>query len=436
MVENYESWGRYPKIKAVGVEKIFYRNEIPDLSSFTKKILPRGLGRSYGDSCLIDKGFLLDDTGMNHLIDFNKSTGIIRCEAGFSMEECLDLMVPYGWFPAATPGTKFITIAGALANDVHGKNHHRNGTFGCHVKRFELMRSDGERLVCSNDENIDLFKATIGGLGLTGLITWVEFKTQPCKGAFIYMESIKFNSLEEFFEINEESDKEFDYTVSWVDCTAQGGNMGRGLYSRGIHADPAFHKIPEEPAPSALPFLFDAPFINSTSVNIFNMLYFNKQLNKTEKSVVHYNPFFYPLDAVQNWNKAYGKNGFLQYQFVVPFENCLNTIKSVLVEVAKSGLSSFLTVLKTFGDIESPGMLSFPQPGVTMAIDFRMEGNKTLSTCRILDVIIRAAGGRLYPAKDARMNGEDFRNFYPNWKEFSEFIDPKFTSAFWERVMR
>jgi FAD/FMN-containing dehydrogenase len=435
-LSNYGSWGRYPVYEPSEVVKLFWRNEIPDLGNFEKSILPYGYGKSYGDSCQNDSAVLIDTKGLNKYIQFDRETGIIRCESGVTLAEILDFVVPQGWFLSSTPGTKYISVGGALANDVHGKNHHRSGTFGCHVTQFELLRSSGERLICSPTENIELFKATIGGLGLTGLVTWVEFKLQKCPSAFFAMEAIKFDNLEEFFVINSESDKDFDYTVSWVDCSAQGGSLGRGIYNRGNHADPKDHQLPKLPKQKQINFPFDAPFINYASVLAFNMMYFNKQNQKKEKQIVHYDPFFYPLDAVLNWNKAYGKNGFLQYQFVVPFGNDYNTIHKILTIVSESGMSSFLTVLKTFGYVQSPGMLSFPRPGVTMAIDFRYNGNKTLDKLKQLDAVVKDAGGVLYPAKDARMSGEDFRVFYPQWEEFSKYIDPKFSSSFWRRVMQ
>ena len=434
VIDNYESWGRYPKLKPNKVIPLFWRSELPDLNQLDKNVLAYGLGKSYGDSCLNDGGILLDTKGLNKFISFDEKKGLLKCESGVTLAAILDFFVPKGWFLASTPGTKYITVGGAIANDVHGKNHHKAGTFGCHVTQFELLRSSGERLICSPAENSELFHATIGGLGLTGLITWVEFKLKPCPSAFFAMESIKFDSLDEFFEINADSENDFDYTVSWVDCTASGGNLGRGLFNRGNHADPKDYELPPLPKGNPKNFPFDAPFINSCSVNCFNILYYNKQLEKKEKHLIHFDPFFYPLDAVQHWNKAYGKNGFLQYQFVVPMESDSKTIRRILKKVSESGLSSFLTVLKKFGDVKSPGMLSFPRPGVTMAIDFRFSGNRTLKFCDELDEIVKAAGGVLYPAKDARMKAVDFQSFYPQWTEFAKYIDPKFSSSFWRRV--
>ncbi|ROL61539.1 FAD-binding oxidoreductase [Bacteroidetes/Chlorobi group bacterium ChocPot_Mid] len=435
ILNKYESWGRFPRSEPREVVNLFWRNEIPDLNQFSSSVLAYAYGKSYGDSCQNDGGILLDTKGLSRLISWDRKKGIIRCESGVTLAEILDFAVPQGWFLASTPGTKYISVGGALANDVHGKNHHKNGTFGCHVIKFELIRSNGERLICSEDENYELFCATIGGLGLTGLITWVEFKLQPCPSSFFAIESIKFDSLEEFFEINEESEV-FDYTVSWVDTTATGSKLGRGIYNRGNHANPKLYKLPDLPKPKQIPLPIEAPFINSCTVNVFNMLYYNKQMNKVEKQIVHYDPFFYPLDAVVGWNRAYGKNGFIQYQFVVPFERGKETIQKILRKVSDSGMSSFLTVLKTFGYVKSPGMLSFPRPGITMAVDFRYDGQQVLDKLKELDVLVREAGGVIYPAKDSRMSSDDFQRFYPNWKEFSEFIDPKFSSSFWRRVTK
>ncbi len=435
-ITAYESWGRYPKLYPSEVERIFWRDELPDLSKYNKPVLPYAYGKSYGDSCLNENGILLDVKGLNKLISFDQKNGIIKCEAGVTLAEVLDFAIPREWFPASTPGTKHISVGGALANDVHGKNHHKSGTFGRHVVSFELVRSSGERLICSREQNEELFKATIGGLGLTGLITWVEFKLQSCPSAFLEMESEKFDSLEEFFEINEYSEKRFDYTVAWVDTTASSSRLGRGIYNRGNHASPEKHNLPKPPKPKQIPMPIEAPFINHCSTLAFNTMYFNIQMYKTIDQIIHYDPFFYPLDAVANWNLAYGKNGFIQYQFVVPFEKGAEAIKLILEKIAASGMSSFLTVLKTFGDVKSPGTMSFPRPGITLAVDFRYDGEKTLKKLLELDEVVRGAGGVIYPAKDARMLAEDFKIFYPQWKEFSDYIDPKFSSSFWRRVTK
>lgn len=434
MVKIYESWGRYPKVEPASVRRINWLDEIPDLDSLNSKVLPYGLGRSYGDTCLLQDGMLLDMRGLNRFIEIDFKNGEIEAQAGVTLDDILRLSVPNGWFLSVTPGTKYVTLGGAIANDVHGKNHHKMGTFGCHVISFDLLRSDGQIIHCSKKENYGLFSATIGGLGLTGLILRVRIKLIRCSSSILDVVNVKFNNLTEFFDINEDLESAYNYTVSWVDCTASGSNLGRGIYSAGnFKAHPIANEKSKSKSPS---FPFDAPFINAVTVFAFNVLYFNKQIEKRVQSVMHYEPFFYPLDAVSGWNKAYGKHGFLQYQFVVPLDNARRAIEEILREVSKSGLSSFLTVLKTFGDIKSPGMLSFPRKGVTMAIDFRMNGERTLRHLTKLDDIVKSYGGVLYPAKDARMAGSDFRLFYPEWSRFAEFMDSKFTSHFLERVTK
>lgn len=435
MIETYQSWGRYPKAIHKDVKKVHWISELPDFNQIEGSFLPVGLLKSYGDSCLNIENTLIDMTGAHRFIDFNEQDGIITCEAGTTLAEILDFALPHGWFLASTPGTKYITVGGAIANDVHGKNHHKGGTFGCHLLEFELVRSDGKRYLCSKEQNIDLFNATIGGLGLTGIITWARFKLQKCPSPFIVMESIKFDSLEEFFEINDESEKNYDYTVSWIDTTATGANLGRGLYNRGNHADPNEYELPSSiKSKSPIPFPIDYPFINNLTVNIFNILYYNKQPYKKIKQIIHYDPFFYPLDAINNWNRAYGKNGFLQYQFVVPFGKDLSTIKKIIQIISESGLSSFLTVLKTFGNVKSPGLMSFPREGITMAVDFRLT-RKTLDVLNECDKVVRSAGGVIYPAKDARMSSENFKAFYPQWETLANLKDPKILSSFWRRVV-
>jgi len=378
---------------------------------------------------------LLETTGLNRFIAFDQKAGILRCEAGVSLDDILKLIVPKGWFLPTTPGTKFITVGGAIANDIHGKNHHVAGTFGCHVKAFELLRSDGSRLKCTSRTNTDLFKATIGGLGLTGLITWAEFRLKKINNAWIEMESIKFEGIEEFLELSNESDSDWEYTVSWIDCVAQGSSMGRGIFMRGNHSPASIlsRKVHGDPKLTT-PFNCPNIMLNSFSIKAFNTVYYGKQRNKCSRSRVHYDPFFYPLDAVNDWNRIYGNRGFFQYQFVIPFNNGQETMEEILRRITASKQGSFLAVIKTFGEKKSPGMLSFPRPGITLALDFPNRGESTLNLFTELDGIVDAAGGLLYPAKDARMSAEFFQKGYPQWEDFSSFVDPKFSSSFWRRV--
>lgn len=425
------SWGNFPQAEQK-VRRINWSGEVVLGDEGT--LLPYGYGRSYGDSCLNDGGTLLDVTGLERFIGFDPESGVVRAEAGVSLEQLLVFCVPRGWFLPVTPGTKYVSLGGAVANDIHGKNHHRAGTFGRHVRAFELLRSDGSRLVCSPTQNPELFAATIGGLGLTGLISWVELTLRPINSSLIDSESIKFANVDEFFDISAQTDEKFEYTVAWVDCTAQGKNLGRGLYMCGNHAQEPGPLEPSPPPRLAAPFNAPDFALNRWTIGAFNTLYYGKQRRKTVEKKAHYEGFFYPLDAVGAWNRIYGARGFLQYQFVLPYTGDAGVTKEIFSRIAASKLGSFLAVLKMFGDLPSPGLLSFPQPGVTLALDFPNEGARTFALLEDLDGLIRDHGGRVYPAKDARMSAESFGTFYPQWREFERYIDPQFSSSFWRRV--
>lgn len=434
-MKNYESWGRYPKIEK---DKQDIYHVYSDSFSFPKLenddeplFLAYAEGRSYGDVCLNENGVLLDTQHLDHFINYDKEKGILRCEAGVTFETILQLIIPHNWFLPVTPGTKYISVGGAIANDVHGKNHHKEGTFGRHVLKFELLRSNGERLICSPTENVELFNATIGGLGLTGLINWVEFSLKKITGTQIEQETIRFNNLNEFYKLSDESNENWEYTVAWIDCLAAGDELGRGLFMRGNHsASNTKHKFKT----SKLSIPFDAPafLLNKYTVTAFNSLYFKKPLKQF--STIDYDPFFYPLDAILNWNKLYGRKGFMQYQCVIPHEHKEKAMTEMLSLISASGQASFLSVLKEFGDIKSPGLLSFPRPGITLALDFANRGQKTLELLNELDIITLKYAGSVYPAKDARMSAESFAKYYPNLKEFEKHIDPHFSSNFKRRI--
>lgn len=427
------SWGRYPRPVNQRTLRIRSLGEPLNWGANQEKLLPYGLGRSYGDSCLNDGNFVIPMSGFDHFISFDNSTGIVRAEAGVSLASILETFVPRGWFLPVSPGTKFVTLGGAIANDIHGKNHHVAGTFGRHVVRFELLRSTGERLVCSPTENAGLFNATIAGLGLTGLITWVDLKLIPIKSPYLDTETIKFRNLDEFFDLSQENDSRFEYSVSWVDCTTEGAGLGRGLFMAGNFSEST---KPGKRPNLSIPFPCEAPgwLLNSLFMKSFNTLYYNKQFNRVVKGLTHYEPFFYPLDAILNWNRMYGKCGFFQYQLVVPFDSDRGIIKEIFARITRSKRASFLAVLKTFGDIASPGMLSFPRKGVTLALDFPNDGKPTLDLMTELDNVVFQAGGALYAAKDARMSPQSFALSYPHVNEFKKFIDPGFSSSFWRRV--
>ena len=430
--KRYESWGRYPVAPPHEVIALQSRDQVSSAFNGKGPVLAYGLGRSYGDVCLNEDGVLLDTAGLDRILAFDTERGLLRCEAGVSLEDILNVIVSKGWFLPVTPGTKFVTIGGAIANDVHGKNHHRVGTFGRHLTQLELVRSNGERQVCSPTENPDLFRATVGGLGLTGLITWAEFELQPVDGPGIEVDFLRFGSLEEFFDLSEESSASYEHTVAWVDCMVGGSDVGRGVFIRGNTAPP--EGVPLAPS-RTFTFPLDAPtwMLNRLSVRCFNSLFYWVRPSRVERRLTHYEPFFYPLDKINRWNRLYGKRGFVQYQFVVPMDGGQEAVREVLTRVANSGRGSFLAVLKVFGDLSSPGLLSFPRPGLTLTLDFPVH-RKTFALLDTLDRVVLGAGGSLYPAKDARMSGESFRRSFPQWEEFASHIDPAFSSSFWRRV--
>jgi FAD/FMN-containing dehydrogenase len=431
-----ESWGRYPKVRHSDYRSVYWREEVPDLGAIEGTILPIGYRRSYGDSCLNDGGTVIDTSLMRRFLAFDDKLGVIRCEAGVSLEDVLALIVPRGWSIPVSPGTKYVSVAGAIANDVHGKNHHAKGTFGCHVTQFELLRSNGEKLICSPTENAELFRATIGGLGLTGLILWAEFTLKKIANPFIDMQRIRFKNLEEFFDLSERHNPNYEYVTGWIDCLSGGAHVGRGLLWLGNNATVAqgagkrARLLPKVRWPVDVPSML----LNTVTVKMFNEAVYRSQLTDVIHRISHYDPFFYPLDSILDWNRAYGRAGFLQYQCVVPADNDNAAMREILARIRKAGAGSFLTVIKTFGDVKSPGMLSFPRPGVTLALDFSYRGKRTLNFLDTLDQVVRDTGGVVYPAKDARMSAENFQAFYPNWREFAQYIDPKFSSSFWRRV--
>jgi len=408
--------------------------ELPLPADASMPLLPYGMGRSYGDSCLNNGGVLLDNSSLNHFISFDDETGILSCESGVSLADILSLVVPRGWFLPVTPGTRFVSVGGAIANDVHGKNHHRAGTFGCYVRSFELLRSDGSRLQCSSESNSDLYAATIGGLGLTGMITRAEIQLKPIVNPYLQEETLRFNSLDEFFLLNRDSESNYEYTVAWIDCVAKGSSLGRGAFYRANHHGSASPQQRPAAPKSTITFPFTPPLsmVNKLTLKAFNSAYFRMQPGRRSRTV-HYRPFFYPLDSILHWNRIYGPKGMLQYQCVVPEEEGKEVFRDMLQSISDSGSGSFLAVLKMFGDKPSPGMLSFPRPGITLALDFP-NSPATFKLLDRLDAMTAEVGGRVYPAKDARMSSESFQAYYPEWEAFSEFIDPRFSSGFWRRV--
>lgn len=411
---------------------------MPDRSSSVAgregSLLPYGIGRSYGDSCLNDGGTLIAARDLNRFIAFDSETGIFRCEAGVLLSEIVDVALPKGWFLPVTPGTKMVTVGGAIANDVHGKNHHRSGTIGHHLLRFELLRSDGSRIVCAPDVNGEWFRATVGGLGLTGLITWAEIRLKAVAGPWIGQRAIRFASLAEFFSLCDPLESENEYLVAWLDCASARKGSSRGVFFAGDH-DSCTEPLPRR---RTMRVPIEPPFslVNELSVRAFNEVYFRRPRGGDGvRTRVPFDAFFYPLDSIHEWNRIYGRRGFMQYQCVVPEgEAGRRALGEILERIAASGEGSFLGVLKRFGTQPSVGLMSFPMAGFTVALDFPFRGPSTLALFDGLDDVVVNAGGRVYPAKDARMAPEMFRAFYPGHEEFARYIDPHFSSSFWRRV--
>jgi len=426
------SWGRYPKTAHHRVHKPAWNDQVPDIlrSAAPGFLLPYGLGRSYGDSCLNAGRELIDCRRLNRILGFDEATGMLRCESGVSLSDIIDVFLPKGWFLPVTPGTRFVTVGGAIANDVHGKNHHCAGTFGAHVFQIALQRSNDGLVICNAEENSDMLRATIGGLGLTGVIAWADIQLKRVAGPWIDAESIPFQSLNTFLDLSRESNDRFEYTVAWLDCFA--GKNARGIFFRGNHAADHGKEFHSKRGPK-LPFALPAWMLNRYSVKAFNTAYYRIHAARKGTAAVPYDSFFYPRDSVRQWNLLYGKRGFLQYQCVIPETN-VEGVEELLDRIARSGMGSFLGVLKQFGSAPPAGMLSFPRPGLTIALDFAMRGERTLKLMQSLDEIVQQSGGALYPAKDARMSSILFEVSFPRWRGFVPYIDPKMSSSFWRRV--
>lgn len=427
------SWGRYPKIAHQFVHKPAWNDQVQRIlqAAAPGSLLPHGLGRSYGDSCLNDGRQLIDCRRLNRILGFDEASGMIRCESGVSLSDIIDVTLPKGWFLSVTPGTRFVTIGGAIANDVHGKNHHRAGTFGAYVRQIALHRSNDGLVICNAEENPDMLCATIGGLGLTGVIAWADIQLKRVAGPWIDAECEPFESIGSFLDLSRESDGRFEYTVAWLDCFA--GKNPRGIFFRGNHSADQGKDFHPRGGPR-LPFAMPNWMLNRYSVKAFNAAYYTVHAHKEGATVVPYDSFFYPLDRVRRWNLVYGKKGFLQYQCVIP-ETRVDALEELLDRIAGSGMGSFLGVLKQFGSAPPAGMLSFPRPGLTIALDFSMRGERTLKLMQALDEVVQQSGGALYPAKDARMSPALFEASFPQWRDFVSYIDPKMSSSFWRRVM-
>lgn len=431
------NWGNYPVVEATIAEFESTSGAHQGLQDLGNCVV-RGTGLSYGDASLSSN--ILSTSRFNRILHFDDQRGVITTEAGATLDQVLLTIVPKGWFLPVTPGTKFITVGGAIAGDVHGKNHHSEGSFTRYVTQIELLLADGTQTSCTPELNSELFDLVCGGLGHAALILTVTFTLKPINTAFIRQRNVIIKNLDEMLAKLQDFNSS-TYSVSWIDCLATGKNLGRGVLMLGEHAtqDELKSNTPlsvHTPPRLSVPFFFPSFLLNSFTVRSFNFLYFNKFKLGAKEVVVHYDPYFYPLDFVRNWNKLYGKRGFLQYQFVIPFQQASTGLRTILDKIGKSGLASFLAVLKSLGPAEH--LLSFPMPGFTLALDFPVS-EKIFPLLEELDKIVVDLGGRIYLVKDARMKPEIFKKGYPNANQFKDRVnqfDPehRFTSALSKRL--
>jgi FAD/FMN-containing dehydrogenase len=428
--EHITNWGRYPSARAE-VRHFRTEAELRSVLGALPEAIPRGMGRCYGDSALA--AAVISTLKFNRMLGFDAETGLLTCEAGVTFDDILRVFVPRGWFLPVTPGTRFITVGGAIASDVHGKNHHRAGSFSNHLHHLDLLLADGRVLTCSRTENAALFQATCGGMGLTGLVLRAAFTLQPIETAFIVQETVRAPDLDAIMDLFEAS-AGWTYSMARIDCLARGRKLGRSVLFRGEHArlgdlagtrhaaaplDPPRHR--RLTMPVDLPGFVLNPF----TVRLFNACYFAKARPGVHRALIDYDPFFSPLDGIRHWNRIYGRRGFTQYQFVLPRAASHAGLTRILEEIARRGQGSFLAVLKLFGPQE--GLISFPREGYTLALDFPVAPG-LFDFLDGLDRIVLDHGGRLYLTKDARMSRAAFVQGYPGARTFEALkhrVDPR-----------
>ena len=403
-------WGRYPQQDAYLHTPTTYAS-LESIARQKNSILARGMGRSYGDSA--NALNVLQTTYINHFIQFDKATGKLTAEAGITLREILEVIVPSGWFLPVTPGTSYVTLGGAIASDVHGKNHHSAGTFGQHVKSLSMLLGTGDVVTASPQHHGDLFHATCGGMGLTGIIVSATIQLLPIRSSLISQKIIKADCIEAACEAFE-SNSDATYSVAWIDCLSKGKSLGRSVIMLGEHAEQGGLDIDIRQKVS-VPFATPSALLNSLTMKAFNTTYWNRAKHSLSQTVSLI-PYFYPLDAIGEWNRLYGKKGFVQFQCVLPQIDGVANMRKLLTEISDSGEGSFLAVLKQFG-VRNENLLSFPIEGYTLALDFKAS-ETAIKTVKKLEAMVVDMGGRLYLTKDAVMQESTFKATYPNWEKF------------------
>ncbi|RCS56678.1 FAD-binding oxidoreductase [Parvibium lacunae] len=397
--------------------------------------------RSYGDEVLNPDGHFIQTTHCDRVLHFDRRNGVVQVESGITLAALQRIIAPHGWMLPVTPGTALLTVGGAIANDVHGKNHHTAGTFGQHVRELGLVRSDGQVLRCGPTEQADWFAATLGGMGLTGAITEATLQLRPSGSGLLNIENHRFANLDGFFALDALHTPQHEYAVAWIDCAAQGRQLGRGIFSVADHQPSAGEVPPAVLPPSAaalrqrtVPCELPVSLINSLSLRPFNWFYYHRPgvglPAHTQQSMYQW---LYPLDRIQHWNRLYGRAGFVQFQCVIPPQHARDALQEMLTTIARSGTGSFLAVLKNFGNQRSPGLLSFPMPGTTLALDFPWQGQATATLLAQLHAINLAAKGRIYAAKDSHAPAHALAAGYPELATFSRYLDPKLQSRMRQR---
>ncbi|MEC5173792.1 FAD-binding oxidoreductase [Chryseobacterium nepalense] len=422
-VQKVTNWGNYPIVeKEMRSEDNFQK--IKEFVLTHNEVIARGNGRCYGDASLGE--YIFSTKKLNKFISFDRLNGIIECESGVLLSDVLEIAVPQGYFLYVTPGTKFVSVGGAIASDVHGKNHHSEGCFSEYVIEFKLMIENGDIITCSRQENSEKFWSTIGGMGLTGIILTAKFRLKNIQTAYIRQESIKAENLDEIFRLFEESES-WTYNVAWIDCLQKGKNIGRSILMRGEHAFQ--HELPQKFRDQPLrlkkkfepkvPFYFPGFVLNAFTVKIFNYFYFKKQSKKEVTDFIDYETFFYPLDFVKDWNRIYGKSGFIQYQMMIPKEKGKEGMRKILETIANSGNGSFLAVLKLYGKENPQAYNSFPFEGYSLALDFKVN-SKLRKLIDRLDDIVEEYHGKIYLTKDS-MSRSSLTNYLKNVQS-SKFV--------------